>query len=187
MTKKQHFLFFMTKCFYEILNYITPLAVVNLIIRISDVFRCAQWSARLKKFGLDSFIFKNVIIHSPENVEIGARVSIGEFSLIWGNAGLSIGDGTLIAAGCLITTISHDDNAIIYRDTTTAMPIFIGENVWLGFGVRVMPGTSIGSNSIIGAGSVVTRDIPSGVVAFGSPARVVRILKQHAVIDLGRV
>jgi maltose O-acetyltransferase len=57
-----------------------------------------------------------------------------------------------------------------------ARPITIGDNVWLGGGVIVLPGVSIGDDSVIGAGSVVTKDVPAGVVAVGSPARVVRTL-----------
>ena len=58
----------------------------------------------------------------------------------------------------------------------SAQPIVIGDNVWLGGGVIVCPGVSIGDNTVVGAGSVVTRDLPADVVAVGSPARVVRSL-----------
>ena len=55
-----------------------------------------------------------------------------------------------------------------------AEPIVIGDNVWLGGGVIVCPGVTIGADTVVGAGSVVTRDLPAGVVAVGSPARVIR-------------
>ena len=55
-----------------------------------------------------------------------------------------------------------------------ASPIVIGENVWLGGGAIVLPGISIGSNSVVGAGAVVTRDLPENVVAVGNPARILR-------------
>lgn len=55
-----------------------------------------------------------------------------------------------------------------------ALPITIGDNVWLGGGAIVLPGVTIGDNSVIGAGSVVTKDVPANVVALGNPARVVR-------------
>ncbi len=57
-----------------------------------------------------------------------------------------------------------------------ALPITIGDNVWLGGGVIVCPGVTIGDDSVIGAGAVVTKDIPAGVVAVGNPARPVRTL-----------
>ena len=55
-----------------------------------------------------------------------------------------------------------------------ALPVKIGDNVWIGAGVSILPGVEIGNNTVIGAGSVVTRNIPSGVLAFGNPCRVVR-------------
>ena len=59
------------------------------------------------------------------------------------------------------------------------LPVRIGRNCWLGAGVIVMPGVTIGDNSVIGAGSVVTKDIPANVVAVGNPCRVMRPIGQH--------
>ena len=59
------------------------------------------------------------------------------------------------------------------------MPIHIGKNCWLGAGVIVMPGVTIGDNSVIGAGSIVTKDIPANVVAVGNPCRVLREIGEH--------
>jgi galactoside O-acetyltransferase len=59
------------------------------------------------------------------------------------------------------------------------LPVHIGRNVWVGSGVQIMPGVTIGDDSVIGAGSVVTRDIPAGVVAVGTPCRVVREIGEH--------
>src|SRR6202020_1423278 len=64
-----------------------------------------------------------------------------------------------------------------------AEPIAIADNVWLGAGVIVCPGVSIGSDTVVGAGAVVTRDLPAGVVAFGKPARVRREIGDHDRID----
>lgn len=59
------------------------------------------------------------------------------------------------------------------------LPIHVGRNVWIGSGVQIMPGVTIGDNSVIGAGSVVTKDIPANVVAVGSPCRVLREIGEH--------
>ena len=59
------------------------------------------------------------------------------------------------------------------------MPIHIGRNCWLGSGVCVMPGVTIGDNTVIGAGSVVTKDIPANVVAYGTPCKVIREINEH--------
>lgn len=58
-------------------------------------------------------------------------------------------------------------------------PIHIGNNVWLGAGVIVLPGVTIGDNSVVGAGSVVTKDIPANVVAVGNPCRILREINEH--------
>ena len=59
------------------------------------------------------------------------------------------------------------------------MPVHIGENVWVGAGAVILPGVSIGNDSVIGAGSVVTKDIPANVVAVGNPCRVLREIGEH--------
>lgn len=66
------------------------------------------------------------------------------------------------------------------RGWESAAPITLHDNVWLGAGVIVLPGVTIGADTVVGAGSVVTKDLPSGVVAVGTPARVVRDLAQNA-------
>ncbi|UCV30432.1 hypothetical protein KI617_07865 [Ferribacterium limneticum] len=93
---------------------------------------------------------------------------------MWANGGLTIGDDSLVAAHCTLTTLTHNQDGIIYRKTTFSAPITIGKNVWLGYGVTVLPGVSIGDNAIIGAGAVVTHDIPPNAIAIGVPARVAR-------------
>lgn len=59
------------------------------------------------------------------------------------------------------------------------MPVRIGKNCWLGAGVTVLPGVTIGDNTVVGAGSLVTRDLPANVVAVGSPCRVIRPINEH--------
>ena len=59
------------------------------------------------------------------------------------------------------------------------MPVHIGENCWIGAGALIMPGVTIGDNSVIGTGSVVTKDIPANVVAYGNPCRVAREISEH--------
>jgi galactoside O-acetyltransferase len=83
----------------------------------------------------------------------------------------------MLAAGVILSGVNHgmDPEAGPYRDQPAqALPVDIGCNVWIGMNSTVMPGVSIGDNSVIGAGSVVTRPIPCGVIAYGNPCRVVR-------------
>lgn len=66
----------------------------------------------------------------------------------------------------------------------TTAPITLGDNVWLGGDVTILPGVTIGSNTVIGAGSVVTKDIPSGVVAVGNPCKVLRPITEKTASDI---
>lgn len=86
-----------------------------------------------------------------------------------------IGSHTMIGPGVIIATASHPVLPILReQEYQYNAPIHIGSNCWLGAGVIVLPGVTIGDNTVIGAGSVVTKDIPSDVVAVGAPCRVMR-------------
>lgn len=91
-----------------------------------------------------------------------------------------VGDYTLLGPNVVLATASHpilpELRQMAYQFN---MPIHIGKNCWLGAGVVVLPGVTIGDNTVIGAGSVVTKDIPSGVVAVGNPCRVLREINDH--------
>ena len=91
-----------------------------------------------------------------------------------------IGDATMLGPNVAIATAGHPiDPELRVRALQYNMPVRIGRNCWLGAGVIVMPGVTIGDNTVIGAGSVVTKDIPSGVVAIGNPCKVMREVGQH--------
>lgn len=86
-----------------------------------------------------------------------------------------VGDKTMLGPNVTIATAGHPiDPELRSKAYQFNMPVHIGKNCWLGAGVLVMPGVTIGDNSVIGAGSVVTKDIPANVVAVGNPCRVLR-------------
>ena len=88
---------------------------------------------------------------------------------------ITIGDRTLIGPGCHLICTNHSlDAGERLRGVFDNRPIGIGARVWLGANVTVLPGVTIGDEAVIGAGSVVTRDVPAGVVAVGNPCRVLR-------------
>lgn len=117
----------------------------------------------------------------PLSIDYGARLKIGDrtfinadFMVIGGGA-VTIGEDCLIGPRCGIYTPNHaEDVERRLAGWELPSPVTIGNNVWLGGSVTITPGVSIGDNSIIGAGSVVTRNIPANVVAVGNPCRVVR-------------
>ena len=86
-----------------------------------------------------------------------------------------VGDDTMFGPNVTLATAGHPiDPTLRSRGLQYNLPIRIGCNCWLGAGVIVMPGVTIGDNTVIGAGSIVTKDIPSNVVAVGNPCRVLR-------------
>ena len=122
-------------------------------------------------------------IRPPFYCDYGRHTHIGERTFI--NFGLValdvapivIGDDAQIGPRVQLLTPTHPLEAKPRRDKwEAAAPITIGDNVWLGGGVIVCPGVTIGENTVVGAGSVVTRDLSAGVLAVGTPARVLRSL-----------
>ncbi|GAA2528075.1 sugar O-acetyltransferase [Rarobacter incanus] len=122
-----------------------------------------------------------VVVRPPITVDLGERIAVGEGTFInFGLMALDIAPIT-IGAACqigpnvqLLTPIHPIEPEPRRAGLETAAPITLHDNVWLGGGVIVCPGVTIGENSVVGAGSVVTRDIPANVVAVGNPARVIR-------------
>ncbi len=126
-------------------------------------------------------------IRPPLRCEYGYQIHVGE--RVFANFGLvcldvariTIGDDTRIGPGVQLLTPTHPLEPGIRREGwESAEPITIGRNVWLGGAVVVCPGVTIGDDTVVGAGSVVTRDLPPGVLAVGNPARVVRSIAESS-------
>ncbi len=122
-------------------------------------------------------------LRSPLYVDYGSNIRIGarcfaNFGLVALDvAAITIGDDVQIGPNVQLLTPTHPLEAEPRRQKwEAAEPVTIGDNVWLGGGVIVCPGVTIGNDTVVGAGAVVTRDLPAGVLALGNPARVVREL-----------
>ena len=132
-------------------------------------------------------VAENVNIKPPFYVDYGCYISIG--SGTFANYGLvaldvasiSIGKDVQMGPNVQLLTPTHPiDPAQRRARYEAAQPIVIHDNVWLGGGVIVLPGVTIGENSVIGAGAVVTKDIPANVIAVGNPARVIKSIPMPA-------
>ena len=110
------------------------------------------------------------------NIRLGERVFFNFNCIVLDVCQVRIGDFTLFGPAVQIYTATHPMNAELRRKQEFAKPIEIGSDVWVGGGAIICPGVQIGSRSVIGAGSVVTRDIPEGVFAAGNPCRVIRAI-----------
>ncbi|QDV35875.1 sugar O-acetyltransferase [Tautonia plasticadhaerens] len=108
------------------------------------------------------------------NILLGERVFFNFNCVVLDVCRVTIGDYTLFGPAVQVYTATHPMNAELRRKQEFAKPIEIGSDVWVGGGAIICPGVRIGSRSVIGAGSVVTRDVPDGVFAAGNPCRVVR-------------
>ena len=131
----------------------------------------------LGRIGSETFIQPPFACDYGSNVSIGDNVFINFNAVILDCAAVTIGDGTQLGPSVQLLAADHPRDPQTRRDLLElARPISIGSNVWLGAAAIVLPGVSVGDDSIIGAGSVVSRDIPSGVLAVGNPCGVVRDL-----------
>ncbi|QHC67972.1 sugar O-acetyltransferase [Rathayibacter sp. VKM Ac-2759] len=129
--------------------------------------------------GDGAFVKPPLFVDYGENITIGARTFVNYNLTALDVATITIGEDCQIGPNVQLLTPTHPVEPGPRRDKLeAALPITIGDNVWLGGGVIVCPGVSIGDDSVIGAGSVVTRDIPAGVVAVGNPARVLRSIAE---------
>src|SRR4051812_47207996 len=108
------------------------------------------------------------------NIFLGQRVFFNFNCVVLDVCEVRIGDFTLFGPAVQIYTATHPMNAELRRKQEFAKPIMIGSDVWVGGGAIFCPGVNVGSKSVIGAGSVVTRDTPERVFAAGNPCRVIR-------------
>lgn len=113
------------------------------------------------------------------NIELGESVFFNYNCVILDVAPVRIGDYTLLGPGVHIYTATHPFEAKLRRQQEFARPVEIGSDVWIGGGAIICPGVKIGFESVIGAGSVVTRDVPPGVLAAGNPCRVIRPIEKN--------
>jgi len=121
---------------------------------------------------------RDVVIRPPFHCDYGYNISLGDGVFLNFNCiildvvAVTIGDGTQIGPGVQILTADHPRDPERRRQMLEfGRPVSIGRNVWIGGGAIILPGITIGDDAIIGAGSVVTRDVPAGATFAGNPAR----------------
>lgn len=118
------------------------------------------------------------------NIHIGKNFFANHGLVVLDGAPVTIGDNVFVAPNVGLYTAGHPlDVRQRNRYLEYAKPITIGNNVWIGGGVQVMPGVTIGDCSVIAGGSVVVKDVPVGVVVGGNPARVIRELTEEEISE----
>ncbi len=131
----------------------------------------------LKHCGNNVNIEKGAVFHS--NVSLGNYSGIGVNALI--SSGVSIGDYVMMGPDCMMFTTNHGmertDIPMMEQPSTAISPITIGNDVWIGARVIILPGVTVGDGSVIGAGSIVTKDVPPYTIVAGNPAKVIKARK----------
>ena len=128
---------------------------------------------------LDKPLDESTTVLPPLNIDYGKPVSIGKRCFIqqcctfFGRGGIEIGDDVFIGPKCNLITINHDVNPD-NRSATYGKPIKIEDKVWLGINATVLPGVTLGYGCIVGANSVVTKDVPPMTIVAGNPARIIK-------------
>lgn len=156
---------------------------VKEVIHIYNALTPSDVSGRLRilKDLLGHIGDDDIIINQPFYCDYGKQISVGKrffanfhFTVL-DEARVTIGDDCFIGPNVSIYTACHSTDPV-ERNTRKewAEPVTIGDNVWIGGSVTILPGVTIGDNVTIGAGAVVTRDIPSNVVAAGNPCRIIK-------------
>jgi acetyltransferase-like isoleucine patch superfamily enzyme len=133
-----------------------------------------------RRCGESVAVFEGVYLRRLHAAEFGDNVSIHPMCYIDAIGGLKIGSDVSIAHGTTIMTLDHNYSqpGSTIRDASVILkPVTIGNDVWIGAGVRILAGVNIGNRVTIGAGTVITKDIPSNSLAVGVPARVIKSIE----------
>ena len=115
------------------------------------------------------------------NIHLGRKCFLNFNCIVLDVCEVRVGDHVFFGPAVQIYTPMHPMNAALRRQQEFGKPVDIGSDVWVGGGALILPGVRIGSRAVIGAGSVVTRDIPEGVFAAGNPCRVIREIAENTV------
>lgn len=143
---------------------------------IGDLLRKLIFKSFAKKLGKVR-VFEGVTIWYPYRISIGDHVTLNELVYLNGYGELTIGDNVLIGRGTTIITSNHIANDVhqdIRSQGLEASPVQIDEDVWIGANVTILAGVHIGKGSVLAAGAVVTKDVPSYSVMGGVPAKLIK-------------
>lgn len=182
-----------------VLNEVEEMKLMTRIhIAVVDCFERRRLYKLYRTFqstGTNVHIRKNPMISSPGQLTIGSNVWIGDNFYAASQGGITIGSGTIISRNVEIWTGNHNYDSpdlmmIPYDRRMVCRPVEIGENVWIGSRVIILPGVRIGEGVVIGAGAVVAKDVPPCAVIGGNPAKVLKYRDKEQYMALkkqGRV
>jgi len=121
-------------------------------------------------------IMPGLVVVRPGSVHIGRNCVVMNGCLMMAAGGITIEDGALVAANVQLISNNND---LYDRKILTCKPVHLKKNCWIGAGSTVLPGVTVGENSVVGAASVVTKDVPDNCIAVGNPARVIKTIPEQ--------
>lgn len=159
---------------------------VELLYKLNHTMPLSEEYSDLLKELLEGHIGENSTIQPPFSgaafhmLDIGDNVFIASNCLSMSRGGITIEDDAMLAGNVQLLSNNHDEYK---RNILTCKPIHIKKGAWIGAGASILPGVCIGKYAIVGAGSIVTKDVPDYGVAVGSPARVIKSLDKEKFND----
>ena len=148
----------------------------NLALPLTDEYFSLMKELFYNQIGENSVVNNQLTVVLPKNVTIGSGVTVMNGALMMAAGGITIEDNVMIAANVQLISNNHDPYD---RQILTCKPVLIKYGDWVGAGATILPGVTVGKYAIIGANSVVNKDIPDYAVAVGSPAKVVKYLDKE--------
>lgn len=153
----------------------------ELVFKLNHTMRFQPEYGHLLKELFGDNIGMNSMVASPiygsciSNVKIGKNVYINPNCLMMARGGITIEDGVQIAANVQLLSNNHDPYDLMIL---LCKPVLLREHAWIGAGATILPGVCVGRHAIVGAGSVVTKDVPDFAVVAGNPAKIIRVLDE---------
>ncbi len=132
------------------------------------------WQLCFERYQSGAQIFGRITVYHPERVRFGRNATLNEGVILNAREYITIGDNVHISPGVIINTGTLDYTMVQHERRHIALPVVLEDGVWIGSGAIINPGVTVGRNSVIGAGAVVTSSIPANVVAVGVPAKPIK-------------
>lgn len=166
--------------------------MINRLIRLLAKKRMKSKIKRLNSCGVGVSIDSSVQLIYPQNTTIGNYVHIQPNCCLFAGGGLEIGEGTILSHDIQVFTQNHNYNSddlllLPYDQRQVNRRVIIGKYVWIGARATILPGVIIGDGAVVGAASVVTKDVPPCAIVGGNPARVIKYRNERRFNELRRM
>jgi acetyltransferase-like isoleucine patch superfamily enzyme len=137
-----------------------------------EQWRDRKLKASLHHCGAGVKLYHPLVFYGPEALDIGDHTAVAPFVHIWCGGRVVIGARCMIGSHVAISSLTHDHTQPKMFGTMVARPVAIGDDVWIGAHAVILPGVTLGDGCVVGAGAVVTRDVPPRAIVYGVPARI---------------